>query len=71
MEPIHYNKADEFICKLIECVEKSAAEVLLIPKPPRKPNSKSNPFSGWNHPFMIDTKFGPLQAGHLIPNYTR
>ena len=44
----HCDKADEFICKLLECVEISASEALPTPKPPRKQSSKSKAVPGWN-----------------------
>ena len=46
----HCDKADEFIHKLMECVEKSAEEALPLPmpNPPRKsPGVK--PVPGWSH----------------------
>ena len=43
----HCDKADEFICKVLECVEYSAAQTLPTPKPPRTLPSKAKLVPGW------------------------
>ena len=43
----HSDKADEFVCKILDCVELSAAEALPIPKPKRKLQSQTKSVPGW------------------------
>ena len=43
----HCDKADEFICQLLECVEVAAAEALPIPKQPRTLPSNDKIVPGW------------------------
>ena len=43
----HCDKADEFIGKVLRCVEDAAAESLPIPSPPKTLHSKSKHVPGW------------------------
>ena len=44
----HCDKADEYINKILECVEMSAAEALPTPKPPVDSSTKRKPVPGWS-----------------------
>ena len=46
----HCEKSDEFMFNLMECIEKSAAETLPTPPPPKTTNpSAKKPIPGWSH----------------------
>ena len=60
--PGHCDMADEFMMKIMDCVEKSAAEALPVPEPKRNSPSKSKPkpVPGWSEmvkPFRDNAYF--------------